>query len=313
MIDRTFHAMGCRITAWLDSNRPEAAQALERLPLMFENWEQSLSRFREDSELCRVNQRPGRRQNVSETFWQILQTAVQMERLSQGLVTPTLLSALEQAGYTRDFSLISFGREATLIDPGLNTQELSEIRLFPETRQIILPRGMRLDFGGTAKGWAAHQATEYLSVFGPAMVNAGGDISINKEKIRGKPWQAGIIDPLQPGMDLVRFALSNGGLATSGKDYRKWLQNGVLQHHIIDPRTGKPADTDILTASVIAPTVMEAEMAAKTIFILGSDEGGEWIRNRPDLASLVVLDSGDVLASQNLTSYLWRENETVAR
>jgi thiamine biosynthesis lipoprotein len=94
------------------------------------------------------------------------------------------------------------------------------------------------------------------------------------------------------------------GLATSGKDYRKWLQDGVLRHHIIDPRSGFPAETDILSASVLAPTIMEAEMAAKVIFILGSEDGAAWLKDRPHLGSLLVLDDGDVLISQTMKSYL---------
>jgi thiamine biosynthesis lipoprotein len=163
---------------------------------------------------------------------------------------------------------------------------------------------MRLDFGGTAKGWAAHQCMLRLAEFGPVLVNAGGDISISGLHTDGSAWQVGIIDPLQPAIDLVRLKVGRSGVATSGKDYRKWLQDGILRHHIIDPRTGLPAETDILSASVLAPTAMEAEMAAKVIFILGSEDGAAWLQKQPQLGSLVVLDDGEVLISQTLKMYL---------
>jgi thiamine biosynthesis lipoprotein len=91
--------------------------------------------------------------------------------------------------------------------------------------------------------------------------------------------------------------LGRGGVATSGRDYRKWKQGGTWKHHIIDPRTGLPAMTDVLTATVIAPNSMEAEMAAKVMMVLGSRLGLEWIEARPALSALVVMEDGRRLPS----------------
>lgn len=310
MQTKEFHAMGCRIAVWLDEDGPAAKDVVEQVPDWFETWEQSLSRFRENSELRTVNRNPEVRQVVSEPFWQVLQTAIEMEHRSNGLVTPAVLGALESAGYNSDFATGRVPLFRLSEEENREVADISSLEIFPETRQIMLPAGLRLDFGGTVKGWAAHQTMLRLAEFGPAMVNAGGDISVSGPGIDGQPWKIGIIDPLQPGLDLVRLAIHTGGVATSGKDYRKWLQNGVLRHHIIDPRTGEPALTDILTASVTAPTVMEAEMAAKVLFILGSEEGGEWLRDHPQYASLLVLDGGEALASEKFNRLYWRENES---
>jgi FAD:protein FMN transferase len=308
MQKKEFRAMGCQIAAWVDSDTADAIRMLDQVPGWFETWEQSLSRFRDDSELCRVNRHPDELQSVSDTFWQVMQTAREMEEISKGLVTPVVLDALETAGYTHDFMLEMVAFSPSFVPVNFQKPNLSDIKFFPDTRQIRLPAGLRMDFGGVAKGWAAHQAMLLLSEFGPAMVNAGGDISISGSKANGYPWQVGIIDPLQPEMDLVRLSLRSGGLATSGKDYRKWVQNGVLRHHIIDPRTGEPAITDVLTASVAASSVMEAEMAAKMIFILGTEDGGEWLQEHPQYASLLVMDAGDVFASEKMKKLMWRNN-----
>jgi thiamine biosynthesis lipoprotein len=87
-------------------------------------------------------------------------------------------------------------------------------------------------------------------------------------------------------------------VATSGRDYRRWKQDGRWNHHIIDPRTGEPAVTDVLTATVVAPNVMEAEMAAKVVLILGSREGLEWLERRSGYAGLVVQETGAVITSR---------------
>ncbi|HNO32548.1 MAG TPA: FAD:protein FMN transferase, partial [Anaerolineales bacterium] len=91
---------------------------------------------------------------------------------------------------------------------------------------------------------------------------------------------------------------------TSGKDRRAWNRNDLMQHHIINPLTGQPAETDLLRVTVVAPTVMEAEAAAKTAFILGREKGLEWIESHPDLAGLLLLETGEVVLSHTMYHYL---------
>jgi thiamine biosynthesis lipoprotein len=136
-----------------------------------------------------------------------------------------------------------------------------------------------------------------LQIEGPALVNAGGDIAISGPRAGGSPWQIGIADPFRPGKEIETLFLNGCGVATSGKDRRRWMHNGILQHHIIDPFTGQPAETDLLTVTVIAPNVMEAEAAAKAAFILGSRAGLEWVEAHPELAALFILDNGQLLYS----------------
>jgi FAD:protein FMN transferase len=310
MLKKEFRAMGCRISVMLDSDDSGANSALDEVPNWFETWEGSLSRFRMDSELSRVNQNPDVWQEVSQTFWQVLQTSIEMEQYSSNLITPAILPALERAGYGMSFASEAMISYPPVIDEDPILFDLSSLETRPDTHEIRMPYGMRLDFGGTAKGWAAQQTMQRLSAYGPVMVNAGGDISISAPHTDGSPWQIGIIDPLQPEMDLVRLSVPCGGVATSGKDYRKWIQDGVLQHHIIDPRTGKPASTDILTASVYASNVLEAEAAAKVLFILGSEDGSQWLMDHPQIAGLLVMDDGTVRASQAMQSVIWRNHGT---
>ena len=114
----------------------------------------------------------------------------------------------------------------------------------------------------------------------------------------------GISNPFEPAQDYATLHLDGGGVATSGKDRRRWMLGDILSHHIIDPRTGQPAVTDILTATVIAPTVMEAEAAAKTVLLLGSEVGLEWLESDSGLVGLLVLDNGQILTSRRAEKYL---------
>jgi thiamine biosynthesis lipoprotein len=171
-------------------------------------------------------------------------------------------------------------------------------------RTITLPFGVGLDFGGVAKGWAAHQAMKRSQSKCPALIDAAGDIAISGPRADGSPWQIGIADPFHPGQEIETLYLNECGVATSGKDRRRWTRNGILQHHIIDPLTNQPAETDLLTVTVVAPDVMQAEARAKAAFILGSRAGLEWIESRPEFAALFILDNGQVFYSHKMEDYL---------
>ena len=174
-------------------------------------------------------------------------------------------------------------------------------------RTVELPHGMRLDFGGTAKGWAADQAARRLSQVAPALIDAGGDIAISGERANGDRWQVSIADPFRPENDIEQLVVRSGGIATSGRDFRRWQKNGAPQHHIIDPRTKRPAETDVLTATVIAPSASQAEVAAKIALILGGQAGMHWIEERPKLACMLVLENGEIIESSQFDQYVWRQ------
>jgi FAD:protein FMN transferase len=299
MIHKTrFKAMGCQMLAAIEYPSRRAAQWLGQVPDWFETWEASLSRFRPESELNLLNQRPGETVRVSNTMWHVLQAAINAEEQSDGLVTPAVLDALVSAGYSQSFDHLEQDQFMAPAD-SFRLPPLRSIGLRPEDHSICLPAGLHLDFGGVAKGWAAQQAMKRLKSRGPALVDAGGDIAISGLQADGQPWLVGIEDPLHPGQYLETLRLGRCGIATSGRDYRRWKQNGTWQHHIIDPRSGKPAQTDVLTATVIAPTVLEAEMAAKVVLIRGSKEGLHWLDMHPSFAGIVVTENGQTWKSRS--------------
>ncbi len=297
-----FHAMGSEMLALMEHEAMPAL--LAQIPLWFEEWEQALSRFRYDSELTRLNQIHKQPVSVSNVLWDVLQTARHAERLTDGLVTPTLLDAIVEAGYDRSFDVLPH-QAPVISNPVLTTpQPLTAIAIDDSTRTVTLPEGMSLDFGGSAKGWAAHQAMKRLQAEGPALVNAGGDIAISGPRRDGSPWPIGSANPFQREENLEILYVNECGVATSGKDRRRWTRNGVLQHHIIDPATNQPAETDLMTVTVVAPDVMQAEAAAKAAFILGSRAGLEWIEARSQFAALFILDNGQVLYSNRIEEFL---------
>jgi thiamine biosynthesis lipoprotein len=296
-----FHAMGCKMLAIVD--REQRPANLEKVPLWFGEWENSLSRFRLESELSQLNLHTGHPVRVSQVLWDVLQASAEAENITGGLVNPLILNALINAGYDQSFdhlqedSLLSFSETEGVVPP------LSGVFTDLGSRTICVPEGSQLDFGGVAKGWAAHQAMNRLKFDGPALVNAGGDIAISGLNSDGDGWPIGIEDPFHPETNFEILYLEKGGIATSGRDYRHWMHDGRSQHHIIDPSTGRPAETDLLTATVIAPTVMQAEAIAKAVMISGSQAGLSWLDSNETLAGLLILENGQRIDSRNLSKY----------
>jgi thiamine biosynthesis lipoprotein len=295
-----FRAMGCHMTAVLDADQRTAS--LEAVPAWFETWEQIFSRFRADSELSQLNRRAGQWTRVSASLWDVTHLALVAARWTDGLFSPTILNALEAAGYDRTFDEITATAEPITTQPDGQWRSIQRQSL---KRSICLPPNVRLDLSGIAKGWAADRAAKKLGVHGPALIDAGGDIAISGPRADGSPWPIGVLNPFQPDQPFETLKVAQGGVATSGKDYRRWLRDGKWQHHLIDPRTGLPAQTDALSVTVIAPTTFEAEIAAKVIAISGSEQGLAWLEGQPGYAAVIVREDGRAVYSTQTENYLW--------
>jgi len=304
-----FRAMGCHIEARMESNDADAIRLLANVPHWFEEWEQTLSRFRPDSELSRLNAAAGQGPvSVSSVLWDVLQAALAVARATDGLVTPTILPALREAGYTTSFDhLPKMQPDTATPAPDVikrAAQAWREIRSNPIRRTVSLPPGVQLDFGGIAKGWAAEQAARRLGQYAPALVDVGGDIAVSGPRRNGQPWLILVASPFDD-TDLDTIASAGGVVATSGRDYRRWLKGTRWQHHIIDPRTGRPAETDVVSVTVIARTALRAELATKMVLILGAEEGIQWLESQHDLAGLVVCEDGTVIPSRTWHLFRW--------
>lgn len=289
----TFRAMGTDMLAAMDCDEPSVAM-LNQVPIWFENWENSFSRFRLDSELSQLNRSNGLPFKVSEDLWSVLLLAQEVENKTDGLITPCVLGALEGAGYLHSFDWM---RTQNVIETGSFGQpaSMAEIQWDYDRRIITLPKGLRLDLGGVAKGWAAHQVTAKLKPIAPALMDAGGDISVNGSMQDGSNWPVSFQNPVRSNAQEIWLGLGEFSAATSGSDRRRWQTTDGWMHHIIDPRTGKPAVSDAVTATVLASDVMLAEMAAKKIVILGSEIGLDWLENQIGFAGFVITSTGETI------------------
>ena len=262
--------------------------------------DRACSRFREDSDLSRVNARAGRPVAVSALLMDALDVAVRAAELTGGDVDPTVGLALELAGYDRDWRRLASARQQTpqplLTAPAperaghrMGWRALAVDR---RDRCVRVPAVVRLDLGATAKAWAADRAARAASraVGCGVLVSIGGDIATCGPAPRGG-WCIRVTDdhrssPAAPGQTV---SIHSGGLATSSTTVRRWRHGGRRMHHIIDPRTARPVRSPWRTISVAAGDCTDANIAATAAFVRG-ERAAEWLRALGLPARLVAGD-----------------------
>jgi len=281
-----FRAMGTTVSMLLPENQAELGMKIVRT--LFTEWEETLSRFLPESELSRLNRRAGTSTAVSDLLYQVLATALTAAQATWGVYDPTLLDQLMQLGYDRSFDDLPAVRFDPIF-PGEPGGGWRGIRVDPIHRFVTVPAGIKLDFGGIAKGMAVDAALEDLRLSGvsPALVNAGGDLAVLGLPPAAEHWQLAVPGRTQ----FWTIPLRQGAVATSGIAHRHWRQGQTFQHHLLDPRTGLPAQSDLWSVTVVADRCEQAEVAAKVAFILGSQWGRDFLK-RHRITGLLVREDG---------------------
>lgn len=253
----TFNALGgeCELYA-IDAGGPPLAHARAWIREMHDR----LTRFEPTSELSRLNSAAGTWFAVSAELQALLRESLRAFELSEGLVNVAVLPALVAAGYTRDFAA---GPTAPTTPPRI--PPLPDV-LAVRDGAARLASGSAVDLGGIAKGWMADRLAERLG--GSALVNLCGDLFARGGGTTGEGWPVGFGDRT--------LLLKDLGAATSGTTRRAWAGG----HHLIDPRTGRPARSDLSEVSVLASSATDAEIYAKVALLLGSRDAPKWLEPR---------------------------------
>ncbi len=258
----------------LDGDFPAARSVVEGI---LAEVDLAYSRFRPDSELMAVNAAAGTTRRVSPLLARAIAGALVAAERSGGALDPTVGRALRAVGYDVDFDLIAgSSRPITLRLAPVPGWEA--VRLDPAWSSVQMPPGVELDLGSTGKGLAADlAATAALDAAGPragVLVSLGGDIATAGRAPEGG-WRIRLgddsaADPSTPGLPGDTVALASGAVATSSTAVRRWrTAEGVTIHHILDPRTGLPAQTPWRTVTVAAATCEEANGASTAAIVLG--------------------------------------------
>jgi FAD:protein FMN transferase len=264
------------------------AHLLPAVEAFFHRFEARFSRFLSNSELTRFNLRKTPTAAVSDEMFDLLSECLRLFEETGGVFNPLVLQSLEAAGYDVSFERVRGSnrvRTPTQALPSLDRLQLDKAHC-----TASLPLGMRLDFGGIGKGYAVDLAATLLAEAGGCLVDAGGDIYAAGLGPDGGPWRIDVADPTSPDSRLDVVALSNQAIATSWTTRRRWQTPNGWAHHLIDARTGLPAETGVIGSTVIADRAVEADVFAKCALLLGPDAGIAFLETRGSQGLLVLGD-----------------------
>lgn len=284
----SFAALGTTIAL---ATRPQRPEALALAREVVDDIDRACSRFRGDSDLVRINASPGRWVHASAVLIAALQVALEAADHTAGLVNPCLGRSLRSIGYDADIKIVRERSDRIRVShlmPRIDAWRDVEI---DRDGAVRIPGDIELDLGATGKAFAADLValTIHDRLGTDVAVSAGGDVRIVNDT--RDPWPIEISEG--PGSAYVDVAtMLDGGIATSSTMGRRWTRDGIVQHHLIDPRSGRPCGGPWRTVTASGPTCAAANVAATAAIVLG-DEAIAWLDDHAVWARLVD-QQGDV-------------------
>jgi FAD:protein FMN transferase len=300
-----FRAMNTDVSFAAEGRSTRLVAGFEKAKQFMLESERRFTRFSEDSELSELNRSAGTWFHASPDLLTVILLAQSYVEQTQGLFDPSILPDLERIGYDRTMDLIRAEGVFSLPSSSLRQRiPFEEIVIQPDESLICIPSGMLLDLGGIAKGWIAEQAAAILAEYSPTCgVSAGGDMYLIGLPEGMDGWPIALDDPRSPGETLMVLNVPPGAVATSSITKRVWKQGEKQRHHLIDPRTGEPAETDWLSVTVIAAHTDLCEVFAKALLIAGPKEA-QMIAENADISYLAVDREGNILGTQKSMEYV---------
>lgn len=270
----TFRAMGTTVETDIvvSGSKDELKSLFREIREVFFHLERIFSRFLAESELSKLNAALGKECVVSRDMFDVLELSLRFSEETDGLFDPRILPQLLRSGYVGDFFDQMPKRESSKsVDEEIFLRRFSE-DIFLDTHAGMVWLEHPIDLGGIAKGYAVQTVADrlYRQGFSDFVIDAGGDMFAAGHDEDNDPWLVALegVDESE-----ARWCLSNKAVATSGMTRRSWDIDGRSFHHLVDPRSPTRYDFSLQTVSVVADSVGEADVLAKTYFLLGTRKG----------------------------------------
>jgi thiamine biosynthesis lipoprotein len=294
-----FRAMNSDIVLAAEGELSQVELGLAAAQNFIEASEKRFTRFSEQSELSALNRSAGTWFQASPDLFEVVKEAMIYFHKTNGLFDPSILPSLKNAGYVH--SMDEIRRTGSAPQPVRHLPSListfDSVRLNENTSSIRLPVDLQIDLGGIAKGWIAERTAHLLSQYASSCaVNAGGDMFLIGYPHGQDSWEVGLEDPRNPQEDITLLLLQEGAVATSSVVKRAWKQGNISRHHLINPRTGEPANTPWLSVTVLAPHAATAETFAKAFLIADEEETQLLGEQNPELTVLAVDKDGNLVS-----------------
>ncbi len=265
-------------------------------------YDRLLSRTQEDSDVWRINHAEGKPVTVSDDTITILETARKISELSNGAFDVTIAPASTLWDFTSGESVLP---DAAALEAAAEKVDYSKIEIDGST--VTLPKGMMIDLGGIAKGYAADKVKEYLEGRGieSAILSFGGNIVAIGLKPGGKPWKVGIQDIDKPtGAYMLVSKNFGGSTVTSGIYERGFDLDGVRYHHLLDPGTGWPVQNELAAVTIFSDSSLMGDALSTAAFVLGTEKGGELIESLDGVEALFVDRDRNITVTSGAGEYI---------
>jgi len=264
---------------------------------------EDLASFHKETELTEINKYAGLSPvKVKPELVFLIQRALEISKLTDGAFDPTIGALAKLWNFSESDAPRLPGQNE--INEALNKIGWTKVQIFPDKNEVFLPeKGMALDLGGIAKGYALNRAAQIIKSKGikSALINAGGDISAYGGKAPGVPWKIGIQDPRDNSGIAAVVDIESGSVFTSG-DYERFFEEaGKRYHHILDPKTGFPA-TGVESVTIVAPDGKSVEGLSAAVFVLGPKEGMRLVEKLEHISCLIIDSAGKFIVSPNAGS-----------
>lgn len=304
----SFKALGTEVQASIICSAEQARPVFAEFRNAVDSFEQRFSRFIVKNELEMLNLAADETVEISEDLMALFQAAQEAYRMSGGLVDVSVGRTMLRIGYDKTFDTIARRNDFDYQASGSNEEfNFSDVILDPENLTITKPSGMHFDFGGIGKGYLLDQLGPlFRNVSANFWLSLGGDLLISGHGQKGASWPVGLQDPSHPERDLGTLNLPIGSyaVAASGVKKRSWPTKQGTKHHIVDPRTDNSTDTDAVIATVVTRLGLTADVLAKTVVILGSKYGLEFLKKYPKTSGVVVTKQNKILMTEDLKPYV---------
>lgn len=260
----------------------------------------------ENSDVSRINNEAGGEWvKVHEDTFKVVQKGIYYGNVSRGLFDITVGPLVKMWGIGTDHPRLPEPEE---LEQVVELIDYRDVELEEENFQVRLKEhGMMIDLGGIAKGYAADEVKRIMVSEGikHAVINLGGNVTTVGNKYNGESWKIGIQDPCAPtGSSMGAVSVRNKTIVTSGDYERYFERNGNRYHHILNPRTGYPANNNLKSVTIITECSFDADALSTTIFLMGPEKGMELIENLGEVEAIVITKDREIITSSKIKDAL---------
>jgi len=267
--------------------------------------EDRMSKTIEDSDIYKINNCQGEFVSVSDDTLQVIKKALEYAEMTEGRFDPSVGILVDLWGIGTEKARVPSLEEinTAISKVNYNWIEIEE----GKSKVRLLQEGMKVDLGAIVKGYAADEIQKVLEIEGisSAYINLGGNVLVMGGKPDNTPWKIGIQDPRRDKIGaIVSFEVKDKTIVTSGNYERYFEKDGAYYHHIIDPSTGYPADSGVISASIITDDSIDADALSTCLFILGVDKGLQLINKLDGVEAVVIKDDLGIIMTEGLQDKL---------